>query len=127
MEIIYFSRVQIVSIISSLIFFIFVFEMIRREHIKVQYSLLWFFFSIFFIILASWRDAIEYISSFIGIAYSPTAFILILLMVIVCILIQYSMVISKMSERNKILTQELAILTMEFMQLKEDISKKKEI
>ena len=39
-------------------------------------------------------------------------------MVIILILIQYSVVISKLAERNKILAQEMSILKLELDELK---------
>jgi hypothetical protein len=122
MEIFAISKVQLISIIASIAFFIIVVELIRREKIQVQYALLWLFFSIVFMVLSFWRNAIEIISTIVGIAYSPTAFILILLMVIVLILIQYSIVISKLSEKNKILVQEVGILKAEVEEMKQKLS-----
>ncbi|MFA7124083.1 MAG: DUF2304 domain-containing protein, partial [Candidatus Delongbacteria bacterium] len=55
-------------------------------------------------------DGIEKIAAVMGIAYAPAAFLLILVMAIFLILIQFSIIISKLSETNKTLLQEIALL-----------------
>ncbi|HAQ60642.1 TPA: DUF2304 domain-containing protein [Candidatus Delongbacteria bacterium] len=104
------DRIQYFAIAGSILLMIFIVELIRRKKIKEQYSLLWLFFSVVFIILAFWRNGIEVISDFIGISYAPAAFLLILVMAIFLVLIQYSILISKLSEDIKVLVQEIALL-----------------
>lgn len=104
------NRMQIVAIIGSVIFFLFVLEMVRKQKIKEQYALLWIFFGVIFLIISIWSSLLEKLASVMGIMYAPAAFLLILIMSIFLILIQYSVVISSMSEKQKILTQEIALL-----------------
>jgi hypothetical protein len=104
------DKVQYFAITGSVILFIFIIELIRRKKIKEQYSLLWLFISTGFIALSIWRDGIEEIAILVGIAYAPAAFLLILVMAIFLILIQFSVIISKLSETNKTLVQEIALL-----------------
>lgn len=104
------NRIQIFAIVGSIIFFGFVFELVRKKKIKEQYALLWLFFGVVFLIISIWRGLLEQISILLGIVYPPAAFLLILIMAIFLILIQYSVVISDLSEKNKILTQEIGIL-----------------
>lgn len=104
------DRVQYFAIAGSILLLIFIIELIRRKRIREQYSLLWLFFSAGFIVLSFWRDGIEKIAELMGIAYAPAAFLLILVMATFLILIQFSIIISKLSETNKILVQEIALL-----------------
>ncbi|MDY0016723.1 MAG: DUF2304 domain-containing protein [Candidatus Delongbacteria bacterium] len=104
------DRVQYFAITGSVILLMFIIELIRRKKIKEQYSLLWLFFGSGFIVLSIWRDGIEKIAAVMGIAYAPAAFLLILVMAIFLILIQFSIIISKLSETNKTLLQEIALL-----------------
>ena len=102
--------IQYIAIVSSILFFIFIFYLIRNRKIRIEYSLLWLFFSILFIVISCWRDGLNVISFTIGIAYPPVAFLLILIICILLILIQFSVVISGQKEMNKNLTQEIALL-----------------
>lgn len=104
------ERVQIFAIIGSVVIFLFILELIRKKKIKEQYSLLWFFSGLAFIILAVWRDALQWLAHIMGIAYPPAALLLILVIAIFLILIQFSVIISKLSDKNDRLIQEVALL-----------------
>ena len=103
-------KIQIISIIGSLIFTFFVLELIRRKKLKEAYALIWLIMGIFFIILASWVQGLAYISKLIGIVYAPATLFLFLLITVILILIQFSVIISKQTDKIKNLTQELALL-----------------
>lgn len=101
--------IQYVAIAGNLLLLLFVFELVRRRRIKVSYSLLWIFVCILFVIVSFWRDSMQYLANLLGVLYSPLAFMLILIMAIYLILIQFSVIISKLSEHNKQLAQQLGI------------------
>ncbi len=103
-------RIQTFAIIGSIALFLFVFELIRRRKIKDQYAVLWLTITLFFIIISIWKRLIEFIAKFLGIYSAPSAFLLILIIAIFLILIQFSIIISKLKDENKILAQEIALL-----------------
>lgn len=104
------ERIQHISIALSLLFLCFIIELIRRKRIKESYALLWFVSAIVFIGLSVWRHGLERLSAAIGIAYPPAALLLLAVGVLFLILIQYSIIISKLSSENKRLSQEIALL-----------------
>jgi len=104
------DKIQYFAVAGSILLLIFIIELIRRKKIKEQYSLLWLFFSAAFITLSLWRDGIEEIAVLVGIAYAPAAFLLILVMAIFLILIEFSVIISKLSDTNKTLVQQVGLL-----------------
>jgi len=114
-------KMQVIAIVGSILLFLFIIYLIRNKSIKEEYSLLWVFFAAIFIVLSIWREGLEYISQLIGIAYPPTAILLILLMAIFMILIQFSIIISKLSDGNKSLIQEIGLLKHEIEKLKNRI------
>ncbi|MDD3051748.1 MAG: DUF2304 domain-containing protein [Candidatus Cloacimonetes bacterium] len=107
------SRIQYIAIVISILFFLFIIELIREKKLKEQYSLLWLFSSILFIVFSIWRGGLHSISRLLGIAYPPAAFFLIFFMAVFLILIQFSVIISKLSEENKKLAQEIGLLKKE--------------
>jgi len=109
-------KIQIISIIGSLIFTFFILELIRRKKLKEAYALIWVVMSIFFLILACWVEGLVFISKLIGIVYAPATLFLVLLITVILILIQFSVIISGQVDKIKKLTQELALL-------KEQVSK----
>ena len=109
---------QYIAIAVSISLFLYILFLVRNKKIKEEYSLLWLFSSIVFIIFSIWREGLEFFAKLMGIAYPPAALFLILLLAIFLILIEFSINISKLSEKNKILAQELALLRNELEALK---------
>ena len=120
----YFDKVQIVAIIASVLIIVLIIELIRRKKIREEYSLLWLFTGIIVLVFSLWREGLHIISDLIGIAYPPTTLVLILVGGIFSVLVHFSMVISKLTEKNKSLVQELGLLRYEFEKLKKTLSEK---
>jgi len=104
------SQIQIVAIAVSLLLFLFIMYLIRSQRLKEEYSLLWIFFSLVFMVFSFWREGLDYVSEFLGVAYPPAALFMILLMAIFLILIEFSIIISKLADKNKSLAQEIGLL-----------------
>ncbi len=112
------SIITYLSVLFSAALFIFIIYLVRNRKLKEEYSLLWLFFSVIFIIFSVWRNGLEIFAHSIGIAYAPAALFLVLVMAMFFILIQYSVVISRLSNMNKTLVQEVGILKTELEKLK---------
>lgn len=113
---------QYVAIIASVVLFIYIIYLVRKKRIKEEYSLLWIFSTVVFLFFSIWREGLEYFASLIGIAYPPAALFILLLLAIFLILIEFSRIISLLTDHNIALTQEIAILKMEMEKLKEKIT-----
>jgi hypothetical protein len=113
---------QYIAIAASIGLFAYIFYLVRNKRIKEEYSLLWLFFSIVFIFFSVWRHGLEFFARLIGIAYPPAALFIILLLAIFIILIEFSRIISRLTDRNISLAQELAIMKMELEKLKKRVS-----
>jgi len=112
------ERIQYIAIAGCAALFLFIIGLIRKRKIREEYSLLWLFMTLVFMLFSFWRDGLAVMSRFVGIAYAPAAFFLLLLVGVFAILIQYSVVISKFSEQNKNLIQEVGLLREEVERLK---------
>ena len=117
------SRIQALAIVGSILFLLFVIELIRKRKIQDAYGLLWIFFGVAFIVISVWRQGLEVIARLLGIFYTPAAFLLILIMAIFLILIQYSLVISRLSENGKTLNQQIGILRLEQKELRDQVAR----
>ncbi len=116
------DKIQFLSIAASIMVILFVLELIRRRRIKEEYSLLWLSTGFLFLFFSIWKDGLNYISKLIGIYYPPATLFLILLVGVFSILIHFSVVISKLTEKNKLLAQELGIYKMELDLIKKQMS-----
>jgi len=83
---------------------------VKKERIKEAYAIIWIFMGLAFLVISIWPGLMGIIANFVGIYYAPALLILILTVMTIFILIQFSIVISRQSERIKTLTQEIALL-----------------
>lgn len=117
---------KILSIIVSASVLIFVVELIRRGRLKEKYALLWLFAGGILLILSASRDLLEYLSRSVGIYYPPSLLFLLAFLFLLLITLHFSVVISGLSEKNKKLAQEIALLRQEIQDVpSRKVNKKK--
>lgn len=112
-------RIQVLSIIGSVLLIALILELLRKRKLREEYALLWLFGGFAFLLLSIWRDLLTTLSFAIGIAYPPAALFLVLIMGIFLMLLHFSLVFSTMSAKVKSMAQEIALLTLELEQLRE--------
>lgn len=115
------DKIQIIAIIGSVFIIIFILFLIRNKRLKVEYSLLWLFFSFAFLGLSIWKSLLDQFADFVGIAYAPAALFLILIMILFIMMIEFSLIISKQSEWIKQSAQDIGILKYEVEKLNEKL------
>lgn len=118
------NRVQVFSIIGSLLLFGFIWKLVKRQKLKEEYSLLWLGLGMVFIFLSLFKPMLEVVASTLGILYAPAALLLILVLSVFLILIQFSVIISKLAEQNKNLIQEVGILKADLKKLQTGLQEK---
>lgn len=110
--------IQILSIVISLIILLTVLELIRRNALKERYALLWLFASIVLLTFSIWRKLLDSVAAMFGFFYSPSFLFLLGFGFLLLIILHFSVVVSKMSEKNKKLAQEVGILKDELKNMK---------
>lgn len=108
---------KILAIVGSGTVLLLVVELIRRGRLKERYSLLWLFAGSVLLVLSSSRNILEYISNRVGIYYPPSFLFLLAFLFLLLITLHFSVTISGLSEKNKRLAQELALLRQEMQEL----------
>ena len=110
--------VQVIAVIFSVSLLIGIVDLIRRGMIKEQYALLWLASAVILLILSVWRGLLDKIALAMGIAYPPSFLFLVAFLFLLLIVLHFSVIISDFSEKNKRLSQEVAILKTMFEQYK---------
>jgi len=104
------SRIQIIAIVFDLILLISVVILIKRGNLKEKYAISWLFgFAILFILSVS-RKLLEQVSLFFGVYYAPSFLFLLAFFVVFIILLHFSIAISGIEKKYKILSQKMALL-----------------
>ncbi|MFQ5328590.1 MAG: DUF2304 domain-containing protein [Thermodesulfobacteriota bacterium] len=108
------QAIQLVSIGGSLLLLITIVELIRRGMLKERYALLWLFSSVVILILSIWRKLLDKVAVWLGIVYPPSLLFLVAFLFLLLIILHFSVVVSNLSERNKVLAQDLALIRAKF-------------
>lgn len=101
---------KIVSLIISIGIFIFVIWLIRERRLREKYALLWLFTSLFVILLTASRHILEVTALSIGIYYPPSLLFLVGVLFLLMVAIGQSVSLSRLSDSNHKLAQEVALL-----------------
>src|SRR4051812_20973078 len=103
-------RVQLVSILVSAGLLGIVFELVRRKRLMERYALLWLFAAAVMLGLAVWGDALNLFAKALGIGYGPSALFAVAFAFVLLLLLHFSLVISRLTDQNKVLAQRLGML-----------------
>ena len=103
--------VSIVAAVASVGLLVVVFELIRSRKLRERYALLWLATGVVLLVLSIWRSGLNTIADWVGVTgYPPAVLFAVAVLFILLVLLDYSTVISKLSDQNRILAQRLAIL-----------------
>ncbi|MFM1920619.1 MAG: hypothetical protein RLZZ303_2253 [Candidatus Hydrogenedentota bacterium] len=100
----------------NLAIFAGVIELVRRGHLKERYALLWLGVSGAGLLLGLFPNSIVLASDFFGFQYLTTVFVVSFLFLMGLVL-AFSVILSRLSERHRTLTQEVALLEERLRQL----------
>jgi hypothetical protein len=106
-------RIQIFAVCGSLAIAAFIFELVRKRKLLEKYSLLWFGATVVLVVLSLWRDLLEKTAAFLGVYYAPSSLFIIAAFFAMLMFLHFTVVISRLTEQNKTLAQELGILREE--------------
>mgnify|MGYP005841429157 CR=1 FL=1 len=104
------ERIQILAIIASLSFLFYIARLIVKGKLREEYAIIWIVCTIILVVFSVWRDGLEVFSKLMGIYEAPNMVFTGAIFAIMIYLLHLSIVLSKVQEQNKKLTQELALL-----------------
>jgi hypothetical protein len=104
------TRAQVIAVIATLAIFLFVLELVRRRRLVERYALLWMTAAFALLILAVWTDGLDVLKDLMGIEDAANAIFILAFGVAFLLLLNFSVVSSRLGEETKILAQEVASL-----------------
>ncbi len=112
-------QIQIVIGALSIILLLIAFELIRKERLREEYSILWLFTGVAIFIFSLWPEFFlsKFITQITGLYYL-SAVVMIAFLFLLLIVLHFSVVISKLTDRNKEIAQRHALLELEFKEFK---------
>lgn len=122
----YFSnRIQIIAIIVSLSFLVYIGRLITQGKLREEYAIFWVISTVILIVFSFWRQGIDMLAKLLGVYLAPNLVFTGAIFAILIYLLHLSIVVSKLHEKNKTLARELALLKKKVEEILD--SKEKEI
>jgi hypothetical protein len=114
------TRIQLLAIIGAGGLLIVVLELVRRRSLLERYALLWLFSAVALLVLAAWRGLLQNVAELLGILDAPNALFFLAFAAILILLLHFSVAVSKLADRSKMLAQRLALLEQRLRAVEED-------
>jgi hypothetical protein len=104
---------RLVALLLSGTIFVLVVWLIREGRLREKYALLWLFTCLVIIALAASRRVLETVAIIFGIYYPPSLLFLLGLLFLLLVNVGYAVSLSRLSQSNHKLAQEIALLKQE--------------
>ena len=112
-------RITLITAVGAIALFILTLELTRRHRLSEKYSILWFATSVAIFGVAAIPGALDFVAETLGIAYAPSALLLVAFVFVLALILHLSMVISRLSAQTARLAQTVAILRAEQVALQD--------
>lgn len=106
-------------LLGGLLLMAFVLELVRRGYLKERYALLWLAAAAGGLLIGFFPSIIPRLSVWLELQYLTVVFVVCFLFLLALVL-AFSVIISQLSERNRALAQELALLEHRIATLESD-------
>lgn len=83
---------------------------VRRWRLKEQYSLLWLVLAVGIVVFTAAPGLVEWLAGKLDVFYAPAILFFLALAVVALMLFHYSLELSRLSDQNRELAQELGLL-----------------
>ncbi len=115
-------RNKIVALVVGIGMLLLIIELVRRRRLREEYSWLWLLTGSVILVLTMWFDLLKWITHLIGAITPSSTIFLFAFLFLILISLHFSVVISKLTDRNREIAQRYALLEVEFHELKKAIS-----
>ena len=102
--------INVLVIVVALLIALTVVYFVRRWRLKEQYSILWLVLAVAMVVPASAPKLVEWFAARLDVIYAPSLLFFLGLAVVAVMLFHYSLEISRLSDQNRELAQELGLL-----------------
>lgn len=114
------SKLQIAMLIAVGVYFLLVFQLLKRKTLNLKYTLLWLMSGVIMLALAVFPQILGWLAALVGI-YDPTnALFAFMFFCMIIILMSITAIVSKLNEKGKKLIQSVALLEKRVRELEED-------
>jgi hypothetical protein len=103
-------RIQILAVITSLLFLLYISRLIIKGRLREEYAIVWLVATAVLLAFSFWRDGLETMSRIFGVYEAPNLVFTGAIFAIMVYLLHLSIASSRLQESHKKLSQELALM-----------------
>ena len=112
-------RNRVVALCVSIGLMLLIIELVRRRKLREEYSWLWILTVSTILVLTVWFDLLRWITFLIGAIIPSSTIFMLAFLFLIFISLHFSVVISRLTNRNIELSQRYALLELDLNELKE--------
>ena len=114
------NRSIVLAVGAAVIALLVILELVRRRRLREEYSLLWLATAVVMLVLGLWREPLHILAPVVGIDYPPNLLFLLAALFLLFIQLHLSTVITKLTQENKEIAQQVALLRYEVERLRSE-------
>lgn len=108
-------------ILLGLVLMLYIFKAVRKKKMTIDDSILWTIGAVVVFLIGCFPESIVWLSGLIGVAYPPSLLFLLSFAFILLLVLNHSLTISELKEKNKELIQDAALLDARVRRLEEQV------
>lgn len=117
-------RISIAAAVASIVLLLIVLELIRGRRLKERYALLWLGTGLALLVLSAWRDGLNTMAGWVGVeTYPPAILFAVAVLFVIVVLLHYSTVLSRLTDDNVRLAQEVGLIRERLRLHEEELGK----
>ena len=115
------ERVRWVTIVFCVLLLAQIVRAVRREHIRVEYSMAWFAVALSLLVISLWDAALEWLTDFLGAPGFTELLLMLAGLAFLFIFFRLSVEVSALKDHNIVVGQKVGMLEWEIRKLKEEL------
>lgn len=116
------TQARLFVALLSFALLLFVLNLVRRKNLKENYAILWVLTALVLSAAPLLIDYLDELAHALGIYYPPAFIYTLAIMFLIVLLLNFSVIVSKLSEQNKVLIQEQAILKKRIQEVEQRVN-----
>lgn len=104
------AKIQIIAIVVSLLFLLFIVRLIIKGKLREEYSIIWIACTLALIVFSFWRNGLEVMAHLVGVYEAPNLVFTGAIFAVLIYLLHLSVVVSELHSQNRQLAQHIALL-----------------
>lgn len=103
------TRIRILLIISTLLFFLILLRVIRKDKLTLDIAVFWIIYSLILLLIAIFPDIVSFVGGLLGIATTMYTLFLSLIFILICMVFFLLIKISDLEKKINNLAQKYAL------------------